>query len=505
MRKLLALVIVLVVAALALPYGMGMMAQKQLTRLVNHLNDESPNVNITLNDYHRGWLRSSAKVAVDVVEPSDSGKADKDLSVSFNESITHGPILFTKDGIKFGQAQVTSDVVLSSEVQSKINAFFADQAQKPKVQSDILIKLGGGIVHTFDVPVFNYVHKDKKGEMSWKGLQGKWKIASDMKRIDGHMNFAGFVLDTPTVDITLANVLFKFRQKEALQGLWTGNGEFKLPMLKVEDKGQEKFLLTDFNGSSDSDISNGLLTASLDLQLGKLAVNNVSYGPGTFVSSLKNIDAETLQKLMEKAKQLNQPGIDNNQRQMMMFSLMPMIPTLLDKGAEYEIKELTFQFPEGKLDISGYARLLEASKVPGAGPLPQGFKERLDAELNLQVPTALAKKIMLETATKRMQKQQAMQAMIAKQVQNAQQQNGGANGQQAAASEFKPMTLDQIKEAAAKNAEQQLGLWVSKGMLTQEGDIYKVKFAFKDGKMTINGQTPNIALQSNAKPKAVTR
>lgn len=496
MRKLLVLGVVLVAFALVLPFSMGVLAKNRLTKMVNQINNQSPNVKVSIDKYNRGWLSSQAdfKFAISVANnPALQQKlANNEITFTVREDIKHGPIIF-RDGIQFGQGLADGHIVLDDDVKAKINALFKDQKEKPTMDFHILIKLFGSTVTKLDVPAFTYVVPQKKGEIKWKGLQGKWKLSSNMKKADGHLTFSGFNVSSPRIEMEFANMAVKFRQHEHDSGLWIGKGSMTLPMIKVSEMGQEKFLLTDLSMNSHSDINGELMMAGVDTKLGKVMLNGVTYGPGEFITNLNNLDVATLVQIRDKVNAINQASVPAGQRRMMAMSLLPMLPKLLDKGAEIQLDKFSFKFPEGDVTANGYAKLNKAT--PGNNlPMPLGLKTRLDAKFDLSVPKTLARKAMTLSNMRKIARKQAKQMYQQQQMQ--QHSQAAMDPNQAAApqamQQYQPLNRAEMQSLAVQTTEQQLALWISNGMLKEVGENYQVSIIFKDGRLLINGAPPKV-------------
>lgn len=497
MRKLLVLVVVLVAFVLVLPFSMGMLAKTRLTKMVNHINEQSPNVQVSIEKYDRGWLSSQAdfKFTVSVAgKPALQAKLRQDeVKFTVREDIKHGPIIFS-NGLQVGQALADGHIVLDDNVQAKINALFKDQKEKPSMDFRILIQLFGSTVTKLDVPAFTYNIVGKEGAIKWKGLQGKWKLASNMKKVDGHLTFSGFNVTSPRIEMEFANLILKFRQHEDASGLWIGKGGMSLPMIKVSELGKEKFLLTDLSLDSESNIDSALMTAGFNSKLGKVIFNGTSYGPGEFNSKLKNLDVDVLVKIRDKVNSINKANVPAGQRRMMAVSLLPMLPKLLDKGAEYQLEKFSFKFPEGDVTASGHAKMMKASPENNL-PMPLGLKTRLDAKFDLSIPKTLAKRAMTLSNLRKIARKQRIQLYKQQQMQKRQAQMAMDPTQTtppAPVQQYQALNGAEMQSMAAQTTEQQLSLWVSNGMLKEVGDSYQVSIIFKGGRLLINGAPPKV-------------
>lgn len=513
MRKILGLIIVIILAIAILPYAMGVLAQKRIFSLVDQFSTY-PKVTMILTAYDRGWFHSTANIKVKMKIDMPSGKyrsRNASLSslrqISFNvkEKIQHGPILMSNGGVRLGQAIVTSDIVLTPKDQAKLDEMFAQQAQKPALKSRLIIKLFGNVVSTVSISPFSFVGKENAQErFEFQGLNAEWKISSNFKSFNGRVTLLGVDMMSPQFQLQISDLKSNFTRVKNPIGLWTGGGTLSLASFDVREAKAKRvnFSLSGLTVTTKSDIEDKLMNSGLNLGIEKVAVNDATYGPGTFNSTLNNLNAETLVKIIEKIKASNSRRQSMQQRQMMMMTLLPLLPNLMDRGAVYTLEKLNFTVPEGDINASGYAKV-HNSKSKSQPKLDfRNFYQRLEARFTFQVPVALTKKMLLGVNMKKVQRQQMMQSLISKRMQERQvqqqqvaQQNGNEPQQVSAtpAEQFQPLTQEQMMTLAKQNTDKEIANFLDDGMLIQEGKNYITKIAFIDGKFTVNGHAPNFS------------
>jgi uncharacterized protein YdgA (DUF945 family) len=494
MRKLLALVVVVVVLGAAAPFGMGFVAQRQFTRIVDHWS-QVPNAQVQLEDYHRGWFKSTARLAVTVKtprRPTPYGALPvkvPPVKFELDETIFHGPLVFHQ-GVHFVTAFVEHHLKLAAEQQQAVEAFFKDQVSKPTLDGSTVISYSGASQNKLTVPAFTYTsQKSPAGQMKWQGLSISWKMTKNMENVNANIQFDGTQITSPDVKADIGPFGVNYQLHEAIDNLWVGHAKITLPKIKAD--GQKEKLSFSMDGGSlesKSDLKGGLLSVDATAKVGAFNINGVSYGPGEYVSNFKNLDGVALANLNKQANKLNQANLSPQEKQMMLFAMLPKIPKIFEKGAEFNIEKLFFKLPEGDINAKGSVKML---------PMPSGRSASIvtmirsvDAYFNLQLPKALVEKMLNRTLVTRLQAQQRMKAAMAKQLrQNAQNHpDPRAKEKLMQQAQFQPLTATEINEKANQLARQQITTWLQNGYLKEDGTRFVVHFAFKNGAPTINGK-----------------
>ena len=161
------------------------------------------------------------------------------------------------------------------------------------------------------------------------------------------------------------------------------------------------------------------------------------------------------------------------------MSILPSLPRLLDKGAEYRLKQFSLKIPEGNIDADGRVAVLKPNEANQSANM-FALLYRLDAHFNIQLPQSLAKRLVDQVYVRKLMKQAAKQLAAYRKA----KQEG--RGELEAAPVL--LTKQQILSKSQATTQQQLALWINKGFLHKEGDRYRVNFTFKQGKLTINGK-----------------
>lgn len=484
------LLIIVAVVLLGAPYGMGIMAEKQISKLASDAS-RTPNMSVTVMDYNRGWFKSKAQIEVSVQVPNRKGSARRSTTMTqqpamrtfrfkINENIVHGPIIF-KDGVKLGQGFVRSDVSLTSQQQQMLNMMFTVQGATPHAVLSMLIKIDGGVITNVDVPAFTLVAKRKQGSLKWLGMSGYWNVAADMKRVTGRLTMDGANVDSKKAQIQIGKMDVKYNEKEDGAGIWVGDVKFSFPDISVMMGGKALFKMSGMEMTSDSSVNaQKLLDSTLNFDMAKLMIKDVAYGPATYRSTLKNLDTQTLLKIQKQAQSANDANLSPQQQRLMLMSLLPLIPDVFSKGAVFDLQKLSVTLPQGVVNANGKVSMPNTDTTKGQKMSMQQAYKAIDANFNLELPIAVAKKAVSTMMARKLTKRQALQRALAQQLQ---QQGNGSNPS------MQPLSRQQIQVQAQESADKQLQQWVSAGFLAQEGSTYKMKATLQKGELTVNGKS----------------
>jgi len=481
-----------VLLLLSLPFLMGLVVHNQIYNMVNNV-PSSPNLQVTVMSYKRGWLSSVADMRVRINLPKRHHGAKKgqspsgdvrSFSFTIRDTIHHGPVIFSSLGVKFARAYVTSELVLDDKANVKFSEFFANQKEKPQLFATSSFNLFGGMVSKIDIPAFTF--RDTNGTFQWLGLNGKWIVARGLKRIDGKMKFEGIQVVSPAMKIRFDGMDVSYHQKESSSGLWTGNGTFNFPSLVVNANGKPAFELAGISVVSISDVSNDLLSQNTHFKLNKLFVAGKTYGPCELISKLKNIDANVLHEIQQKVRTANSVTLTPQERHAILMSILPSLPNLVDKGAEYHLEKFSLQMPDGVVNATGMAEVERpnpAAQQMGVFSLIQ----RMKAHLEVQAPVVLTKQLVSQMMLKRMKRQRRVKEMLVHQLKKQRTQDPNAvHNQSNQQQSF--LSAEEMQTKADEASTKQLQEWVANGMLQQIGDSYKIIIAFNNGRLLINGK-----------------
>jgi len=132
-----------------------------------------------------------------------------------------------------------------------------------------------------------------------------------------------------------------------------------------------------------------------------------------------------------------------------------MIPELIKKSPELELKKLSVTTPDG--DFSGTAKIT----IDGSNEVPIASPVMLISMISAQAEMQVSERLVAKSA------QSALKTRM------AQQQDADS---------------DNLDVLAARQSRQQLEMLVRQKMLVKEGDYFKAVATYEKGVFTVNGQ-----------------
>jgi uncharacterized protein YdgA (DUF945 family) len=122
----------------------------------------------------------------------------------------------------------------------------------------------------------------------------------------------------------------------------------------------------------------------VDMGIEKLMIGDKGFGPGVYTMALRNLDAESMAKINNEIKQLQKQGIPQDQLGMMLgVKMFALLPTILKKGPELEIPELSLDSDYGKIVGKGKLGFDTSNEVALANPLLLASAVIADAEFSI--------------------------------------------------------------------------------------------------------------------------
>ncbi|GGI88868.1 YdgA family protein [Legionella impletisoli] len=541
MKKLVGLIIILVVLVLGGYYGTGLMTERTLKRDITLVN-QANGLNVTINRYDRGWFTSKADLLWKVHVPERVVKNQdgqptlqpaQDYTLDMPLSIYHGPVIFAEDGVHFGLGYAKTELNLPDQFKQKFADAFTTDSTSPKLNVSVLVNYLNRSRFRVQLPQFTLIAKEGNGQFKWHGMTSDVTLTSRLDHIDGDMIIQGIDVKKDQISARVSQVSSEYDLYQAENGLYLGQASFSLPSVLVTNGDQKIFELNKFSVHTKSDIEDGLFHSHLEASINQLYSNGKNYGPGEIKLAIKNLDADVLAKINEQANQMQ--GNTDADRQQALFTILPELPKLFSKGAEFEVSKLSFVMPEGSIegnltlnlpkgDSSNPFQLIQQIQGEGQLKLPadlvkEALKETSKQQLVKQ-PTlqdALAKQIEMHSSGDQQDKQQPQDAEVSKQDVEAQQQETTQRSDQSSAQAqdqpqvaesttnatqkdpaqqpvTKQMTLAELDQKAEAKAQEKLDALVAAGALEKQGNEFVIHVTLNEGQLTVNGKPFNPAM-----------
>lgn len=520
MKKFIGLVVILAALVLGGYYGMGVATEHTLKKNIGVVN-QSNGVLVEIRQYDRGWFRSKAMLnwrfhmPARVVKNQD-GQAitlpSQDYNVEMPLAIYHGPIIFMGPHVRFGLGYAYSDLTIPEQYVQKFSSMFGDGSSKPILKLSIFVNyLNNSRLH-LDLPAFKLVSKQGGGTFQWEGMSSDVSASSDLRNIDGSVIIDGASLVKNNMKATLGKINSQYDLHRTDNGLYLGNASVGLPSLDVMENEKNTLNVEQLNLQSSSHVDNDLFSSRFKASLLKVTALDKSFGPAELSVAIKNLDADTLARINQQANKLQQ-GTDSD-RQQALFAMLPELPKLFGKGAQFEISKLSFVMPDGNVEGE-----LFISLPKGDVGNPFQLLKKVEGHGKLKLPATVLKGIVKASIKQKLLSQPSLPQAMAQQMQNGAPANSTeakpaevtspAQAKQAPANTTAgdavttsgnsqvpsaPTAAVDVDAQAATEADAKLAALVKSGLFVLNGTDYVIDLNLADGQLTVNGNpfTPGM-------------
>ncbi len=518
MKKILGLVFVIVALALGGYYGMGVVTEHTIAKNVEIIN-QSNGLFVELAEYHRGWYQSTALLNWRIQVPERLSKTPdgqtttipaQEYKLQMPVTVYHGPIIYADHVIQFGLGYAESDLAVPPAYAEKFTTMFTPASTIPHLKVSLFVNYANNSQLHVEVPSFELISKQGGDQFTWKGLDSRLGISSNLKTIEGALTIDGVRFTKNKMTALLGKVATAYDLHQTDMGLYLGEASLSLPSFSVAENTTKLIDLSGFEATSSSDVEEGLFHSQFKTSFHKLLVHGKAYGPAVLEMSLTNLDAQALGEINTEANNMQQGP--QGARQQAFLTLLPTLPKLFSKGAQFEVSKLSCVVPEGLLEGD-----LLLSLPKGEMGNPFQLLQKIGGHGSLKLPTTLLKGVMTESAKQKLMTQPTLQQAMISELKTAQapQQTAAetppAQGAPAAASSetataatvvqptessttSQPLTPAEIDQQAMAQTDAKLAALVQSGVLLLQGSEYVVHVTLQNGQLSVNGKPFTAAM-----------
>lgn len=480
MKKLAGLVVILAVLVFGGYYGMGLMTERSIKRSIDNLTQVN-GLYAEVTEYQRGWFSSNAMINWKLHVPervvNKNGQAmtvaAQDYSMQMPLKVYHGPVIMAESGLHFGLGYAETDIQLPAKYSKQFDEMFTPESGKPKLVMSLFVNYLNKSDITVGVPAFKLFAKKGDGKFEWEGMYSTTTMTSNLNDVVGQFKINGFSLSKNQTTVQMGEFDTEYDMHRSASGLMLGKAKMDFPSLLVMNDKTKVFEMQGMSFSSNNDVAGSLFSAYLSASLSKIFANGQTYGPGKLEIAIKNLDADVLAKINEQTAAL-QNGTEE-ERQQAVMSLLPELPKLFSRGAQFEISTLNFTLPQGSINGD-----LSISLPAGENDNPFALAQKVQGHGKLSIPADVLKELMIETLKQQMKKQPALQQALIEKIQASQPDTARAS-----------LSPEQI---AADRADKQIEQFVQSGLITKQGSNYMVEFKLEQGQLTVNGKPFNPSM-----------
>ena len=486
MKKIIIIVLVFVVVVLGAYFSTGLITERTLRKNLSTLN-QANGLSVVIKDYHRGLFQSTADltwqmaVPKKVVQEADGRSLvvpPKPYTFDMPLVVYHGPIVFDGRHIRFGLGAAHGQLTLPESYTNEFSNIFTEQSTQPELTVKLFVTY---LIKTYleaEVPAFHLVTKQKNSQLEWLGMNSDFRFSPEKTRLQGHLILDGLRLTNEKIRVVLNKLASDYNVHKAENGLFLGEANLSLPVLQVNHKNQENFALKALDLNTKSTLQKDLFASSFEVGFKQLRSDNKDYGPGSLAVSVKNLNAPVLAEINQSLNELHQADTVGNEAQKVLFSLLPNLPKLLEKGAVFEVSTLKLRMPEG--DIDGAVKLV-FPVLTTEGPMQ--ILPKVEGEGHLKMPAAFLKTVLVHSF-----RQQLLRAHDEKQLSSGAPADSNAEVNALDKQDTaKALTLAELKQQAVQHADQKLADLIQVGTLQAKGADYTVELKLSSGRLLVNG------------------
>ncbi|MDP1602155.1 MAG: YdgA family protein [Legionella sp.] len=506
MKKLVGLVVVLAALVLGGYYGMGIATERTVKRNLEAVN-KTNGLHVNILKYKRGWFTSTAKldwlihVPEHIVKSPDGQSqtvAAEDYKMQMPLTIYHGPIIFANRTVKFGLGYANTDIHLPSQYNEKFNAHFTSESTQPVLDLSLFVSYLNNSTIEMAVPTFKLIAKDG-GQLDWMGMNSSVNVTSDAKKIDGDFTVDGLQFSKDDTKAVLGEVTSEYELHKTATGLYLGDASMSVPSLVIHQKEEKLFELTQFDVHSSSDIEDGLFSSHFKSSLEKIMGHGKTYGPGNLEMAIRNLDADVLGRINQQVNHAQQ-GTDV-EKQQALLAILPEVPKLFSRGAEFEISELSFTMPQGTIEGT---MLVTLPKGDSSNPFE--LIQKIQGKSKLRVPAEVVKMVLNQANKQKIAAQAATSQQAPDATTTVAPVTSTTTTTANTATTTAPATTaatdtpvattatPDVEVQAAAMTDQQIASITQSGLVVKDGDYFVIEVALEQGNLQVNGKPFNPAM-----------
>lgn len=480
MKKIAGLVVILAALVLGGYYIMGVVTERTIKNDIAIIN-QSNGLFAEIVEYKRGWFCSTASLnwrlnvpqkLIKTANGQPETQPAQEYQLQMPLKVSHGPIIFSSAGIKFGLGFAQTDLNLPAIYIEQFNNLFTSASTKPKLDLSLFVNYFNTSEINMDVPHFTLIAKQNNAKFDWKGMKSSMIANSSLEKIDGDFTVAGINFSKDNMSADVGEVSGEYKLHKTKASLYLGDARMVFPSLIVKDGANKIFELNDFDLYSSSNIENGLFHSHLKASLQKIDAQNKLYGPGSLEVTIRNLDAEVLARVNDQANKAQQ-GSDL-EKQQALIAILPELPKLFSRGAEFEISEMNFALPEGTVE-GNVMVILPKGDINN----PFELMQKIQGDGKLKMPAAVLKQIISQSIKQKIIAQVATQAV----------------SQPDAEGKAIIIPADMSAQATVQT-EQKINDLIQSGVLVVQGNDYLVSVKLAQGQLLINGKPFNPAMMN---------
>jgi len=372
---------------LALPFGIGLITQQHNQTITEHYRSNAT-VHELESQFHRGWFHSEIVSKASLFLPDIS---PENIDVIVHQSIRQGPILWGDNRpVAFGFADMKVDIELPTNIQHHISQTIGHM---PSISLLSQLHYDGSQDSTLSIPEFS--HKKDAMLLTVHPLTLHMHSNLEMNNLQGSWHWDGMtykdIKAAENVSITLGKSVLTFDLQKSTM-LWTGTTDIHADSLDIIGQAHQlKFEHLNLNGKTHID-NKKRVSSFLGVHFETLNHDGTLYSSGNSNVSLKQIPLSFYEKTQQLQTQIAKLPPEQRQLalQSMGFSMLSVLPDMLDGEPIIELSDVSLTTPDGIIQGSLAFSLLGLNKQDIMNFTK--IKQHIRADIQVDFPTALLSK-----------------------------------------------------------------------------------------------------------------
>lgn len=390
-RIFLTCLLLLVAAALALPWWIGRDTEARYRALVASTSGTAAPFRLQLEGFDRGWLTSRARISVHGTTARAQslmdalGTADASRGLMLTDRVSHGllPIRRAGRGLGWRPALAAGEASLRPA---------ASPDAAPLGVVAYRIGLDGGLALALDAPGAGTPPASSDRRFGWRDLDIEARLPAGPGPVTLDLSAARFGVPQPLGPLVLRNLAGRLEAFLPASGPPAGTMELSASRADIgaADGSGPVGGARDMALRADLENHDQQVRLAIEGRLAHLGSPRETYGPGEFRLTLNGLDARSLNRLLDSTARLRARGPGGRAGAMALAgALLAEAPALLAHGPVLELQRLELAGRDGPLQARG--RLSLASAQPVVLRNPYLLQRAVTGRFDINVPGSAAR------------------------------------------------------------------------------------------------------------------
>ncbi len=385
MKKLFIAILLAITVSLIAPKFIGGVVETEYRSVLDKIA-ENPAIAINSSTFTRSWFGGKATSDITILLHDDE---IDDIKLVVEDNLSFGPVIFTDRGVKFAlsysQANINfKKLLLDEEIADFIN---------DKVHVTGLLTFSKDVVSTI---VIDKISKEVDGNKIVSSPALGEFVLADNERIHGEFNWDGLTATTSEENFAIGKTSFTLDQTLIAGNYYQGNaistGDFNFAISSIsanDATGNEVLLLKKLIIGAMSSVDNDLMKVVINYRAQEMKSVGQHLKNANLEVIFNRIDINVMQEfntLLASVSADGEKALNENN----MKKISPLVTKLLANDPILEIKDLSVETPEGKIestlsmtidkqifDVNNLMSIMAAVKADANGNAPMPFFAKL--------------------------------------------------------------------------------------------------------------------------------